>query len=67
LWVPELPAAREAELRHACEARGVGIYPVRPYYARPPRRAGYVLGYAALSEADIEEGIRRLAEALASL
>ena len=67
LRVPELPAAREAELRHACEARGVGIYPVRPYYARPPRRAGFLLGYAALSEADIEEGIARLARALEAL
>jgi GntR family transcriptional regulator/MocR family aminotransferase len=67
LWVPALPGAREAELRRACEARGVGIYPARPYYLRPPRRAGFVLGYAALSEADIDEGIARLARALESL
>jgi DNA-binding transcriptional MocR family regulator len=46
---------------------GVGIYPVRPYYSRPPRRAGYVLGYAALSPRDIDTGIRRLAAALREL
>jgi DNA-binding transcriptional MocR family regulator len=40
---------------------------VRPYYSRAPRRAGYVLGYASLSERDIETGIRRLAEALHEL
>lgn len=67
LWVHALPGSREAELRRACAARGVGLYPVRPYYTRPPRRAGYVLGYAALGERDISEGIRRLGEALASL
>jgi hypothetical protein len=40
---------------------------VRPYYTRPPRRAGYVLGYAALPERDIDEGIRLLAAALRAL
>jgi GntR family transcriptional regulator / MocR family aminotransferase len=65
LWIPDLPAGREAELRRRCEARGVGIYPVRPYYMRPPPRAGYVLGYSALDERAIDEGIRRLAAALA--
>jgi GntR family transcriptional regulator/MocR family aminotransferase len=45
----------------------VGLYPVRPYYTRPPARAGYVLGYAALSEARIDEGMRRVAAALEGL
>jgi GntR family transcriptional regulator/MocR family aminotransferase len=67
LWIPDLPAAREAELRRAAEARGVGLYPIRPYYYRPPRRAGYLLGYAALSETQIDEGIRRVAAALGAL
>ncbi len=67
LWVPDLPMAREAELRREAERRGVGLYPVAPYYRRRPRRAGYVLGYAALSERDIDEGIRRVADALAAL
>jgi GntR family transcriptional regulator/MocR family aminotransferase len=67
LWVSELPRTREAELRRACEVRGVGIYPVHPYYAKPPERAGFVLGYAGLGERDIESGIRELAGALAEL
>ena len=67
LWVHELPGAREAELRRACAARDVGLYPVRPYYTDPPPQAGYVLGYAALSEADIDEGVRRVAAALEGL
>jgi GntR family transcriptional regulator/MocR family aminotransferase len=67
LQVPDLPFAREAELRRACETRDVGIYPLRPFYTRPPARAGFLLGYAALGEADIDEGVRRIGAALASL
>src|SRR5262249_38515912 len=67
LWIPDLPASRESELRRACEARGVGLYPVRPVYTRPPRPAGSGLGHAALPEGDMEIGIRRLAAALKEL
>jgi GntR family transcriptional regulator/MocR family aminotransferase len=41
-------------------ARGVGVYPARPYYQRVPARPGLILGYAALDETGIREGIRRL-------
>ena len=41
---------------------GVGLYPIGPYYANPPPRAGLLFGYASLTEADIRAGIRRLAE-----
>src|SRR5580765_247357 len=43
---------------------GVGIYSVAPYYAGPPRCAGLLFGYAALTEAEIRAGVRRLAELL---
>jgi GntR family transcriptional regulator / MocR family aminotransferase len=43
---------------------GVGLYSVRPYYLRPPRRSGVLLGYGPLSEREIREGIKRLASAL---
>lgn len=46
------------------EAAGVGVYSVAPYYLRPPRRTGVLLGYGPLSEAQIREGIARLATAL---
>jgi GntR family transcriptional regulator/MocR family aminotransferase len=41
---------------------GVGVYSVAPSYVEPPRRAGLLFGYAALTEAEIRAGIRRLAE-----
>ena len=46
------------------EMAGVGLYTVDPFYLKPPRRTGVVLGYAPLREREIREGIRRLAEAL---
>jgi len=67
LWVPGLSNARESELRRAAEAKGVGLYPIRPYYTRAPKRAGYLLGYASLDEEAIDEGIRRIAESLADV
>ena len=42
----------------------VGIYSVAPYYLRPPRRSGVLLGYGPLGENRIREGIARLAAAL---
>ena len=63
-WLPGLEAARTPDLVREAAARGVGIYPVAPYYLEPPARAGLLLGYAALTEEAIREGVRRLAEAL---
>jgi DNA-binding transcriptional MocR family regulator len=42
----------------------VGIYPIEPYFSRPPSQAGFLLGYAALPEDVIRDGIRKLAETL---
>jgi DNA-binding transcriptional MocR family regulator len=38
--------------------------PAAPFYARPPARAELLLGYAALGEEEIREGVRRLRRAL---
>jgi GntR family transcriptional regulator/MocR family aminotransferase len=46
------------------EAAGVGVYSVSPYYLRPPRRSGVLLGYAPLGEKQLREGVERLAAAL---
>jgi GntR family transcriptional regulator/MocR family aminotransferase len=53
----------EAVARRAAEL-GVAVYPAGPYYARPVARPGLILGYAALDEAGIAEGIRRLRQAI---
>ncbi len=51
-------------LREACRARGVGVYPAAPFYARPPRHAELLLGYGALGVREIREGVRQLRRAL---
>jgi GntR family transcriptional regulator/MocR family aminotransferase len=57
--VDEATALREAA------RRGVGVYPVAPHYLDPAGAPpGLLLGYAALSEQAIEEGVRRLGDAL---
>ncbi|HET8650452.1 MAG TPA: PLP-dependent aminotransferase family protein, partial [Gemmatimonadales bacterium] len=54
----------DAAVVAAAAARGVGVYPVSPYYLRKSPRPGLMLGYSRMREADIREGVRRLAEIL---
>ena len=58
---------RELEERTVVErarSLGVGIYGLSPYYIGRTERPGFMLGYSRLSEAQIEQGIRRLATVL---
>jgi GntR family transcriptional regulator/MocR family aminotransferase len=69
-WLDGLPQAREAKLVRRAAAVSLGIYGVSGLYDRPDdpaRRAGLVLGYAALDEAQIEVGVERLAGVLREL
>ena len=62
VWLNDVrPRDLDALIARAAKA-GVGIYSVAGSYVEPPRRAGLLFGYAALSEAEIRAGIRRLAE-----
>jgi GntR family transcriptional regulator/MocR family aminotransferase len=60
-----LPGVDATALARAARRRGVGVYPAAPYYATPGRQdpSALLLGFGALSQSAIEEGIRRLAEA----
>jgi GntR family transcriptional regulator / MocR family aminotransferase len=49
----------------AAAAAGVDVRPVSAYALRRTKRAGLVLGYAALDPPRIRDGVRRLARALA--
>lgn len=51
-------------IRRRASAREVGIYSTEPCYLARPRRAELLLGHGSLSEADITEGIGRLAAVL---
>ncbi len=52
----------ETQVIGAARNRGILIYGIAPYHIRKPRRAGLLLGYSRLTEFEIREGIRRLAE-----
>lgn len=72
LWLPALRPRHEPQLIAAARAAGVGVYAVSPLFARPPsamapRPAGLILGYASLTLAQIDEGMQRLAGAIAAL
>ena len=66
-WLRGVLPGELRALREQATRRDVGIHPISPFYAARPRRAGILLGYAALDEAAIGEGIHRLALALRAL
>jgi len=67
LELPRVRARDVSRLRAECKKRGVGVYPASPFYLRPPAHAELLLGYAALDEAKIREGVRRLRRAVEAL
>ena len=64
MQLPQLPAEAVAPLRAAARRKGVAVHPAAPFYATPPPHAELLLGYAALAEDVIREGIARLHDAL---
>ena len=62
-WLPALGRDRVGDLVAACRERGVGVYPLTPHAARPPKRAALLLGYGLIDVNDIERGVSRLAHA----
>ena len=53
----------EARLVREAAARGVRVHPGAPYHLERPAPPSILLGFSGLSEAEIIEGVRRLAEA----
>jgi GntR family transcriptional regulator/MocR family aminotransferase len=61
-WLP--PGTDATALSAEAAALGVAALPLDPYYLGAVRRPGLMLGYAALSETKIMEGVRLLARAV---
>jgi len=55
-------ACDEAALVRRAADVGVGVYPGAAYHLQRPAPPSIMLGFSGLSEADIAEGVRRLAE-----
>ncbi|WP_223620315.1 PLP-dependent aminotransferase family protein [Lysobacter sp. ESA13C] len=49
------------------QSRGLGLYSILPYYFEPPARAGLLLGFGAMSVAEIEEAARVFALCLSEM
>lgn len=70
VWFRSLPATAERALVGSARQQSVRVYPIsqlfNPSKTRPAeqRSAGLVMGYALLDLDSIEEGVRRLADAL---
>jgi GntR family transcriptional regulator/MocR family aminotransferase len=63
-WVKGKNGGPIRDASERAEEAGVGLYTADPFHAKPPGRTGLLLGYSALRERDIRDGIRRLAAAL---
>jgi GntR family transcriptional regulator / MocR family aminotransferase len=61
-WLPTGIDDRTAAARAA--EHGVQAQPLSAHALQPPSRGGLLLGYAAVPQPEIEQGVRRLAEAL---
>jgi GntR family transcriptional regulator/MocR family aminotransferase len=64
IWLRDFGLGEMRRFVDRAERAGVGIYPVTPYYLRPPKRPGLLLGYASMDEPEIRAGIQRLAALL---
>lgn len=72
IWLDQIPRNKENAFATRARAAGLGLYPLSSLYASvPPKNhpnlAGFVMGYASLSEQHIEKGIKKLGEILRSL
>jgi len=67
-WFNQLTAGQLAQLIATCRRASVAVYPIDHYYcSSKPDRAGLLLGFAALTCAQIEEGIAELGTAFRAI
>jgi GntR family transcriptional regulator / MocR family aminotransferase len=67
VWLRGLSQTRLNTVIAAAARQGVGIYSASQYYVKPPHRSELMLGYGALSERQIREGIRILGSLVPAL
>ena len=54
----------DAEIESRAAVAGVTAFALSSFYLGPPERQGLLLGYAALTEPELEAGVARLAGVL---
>ena len=63
-WLPRWSLKQTMSLVGLARERGLGLYPIDPYYENPPSRSGLLLGFAALSAKQLHAATRLLGECL---
>lgn len=66
-WLQGRAATRQDELLQSAHALGLGLHPLAPHYLQPPRQAGLLFGFAALSPGEIDLAGRLLGRVLEGL
>ena len=64
VWLRDRSNADLDALLADARAMGLGLYPIRPHYLRPPARAGLLMGYCGMSVAQIREALPLFARVL---
>jgi GntR family transcriptional regulator / MocR family aminotransferase len=64
-WLP--PAVLDTSACELASERGVITMPMSAFYCTPPARSGLFLGFGAISETQIAEGVKKLRVALDTL
>jgi GntR family transcriptional regulator / MocR family aminotransferase len=67
VWLQSVEYPQLTRLIELGVARSLGIYPIHPYYRKPPERPGLMLGYAGLSAEALERAGALLGECLEEL
>ena len=64
VWLPGRGDAEVAGLVEHARRLGLGLYSIAPYYLRPQDRGGLLMGFGAMSVAEIEQGLALFAQSL---
>ena len=64
VWLPYMTHAQCAALIAHASKRSLGLHPIAPFYKRPPKMPGLLMGYASLSATEIEAALPILAESI---
>jgi len=66
-WLQSVEYSQLDRLIELGISRGLGLYPMHPYYRNPPARPGLMLGYAGLSADELTRAAELLGECLGEL
>lgn len=66
-WLRRFSPGGVDALIASARQRGVDLYPIAPYYSRPPERGGLLMGFASMSVAEIEQAVQIVAGCLRAM